>query len=310
MSTKNKTILVTGGAGFIGSNTVSRLLDQGYLVRVIDDLSFGYERLVDRRAVFVKASIADTQALDEIMHGVDAVMHFAASSIIKFSLDDPLAYVENNIKNGTFLLESMRRNGVKKIVFSSSASVYGEPLEIPIKESHPMKPLQPYGASKAAFESILSAYYHSFGIESVSLRFFNVYGPNDEQQPATRAVPRWIKSILRDEPITLNWGGEQLRDYIYVGDVAQAHIDVLDIKGCNSFNIGSGSGILMKNLLKEVSQVIGKEPVIANSGDRPGDPARLVADTSLIKDVVGWEPKMKLGDGLKITVDYYKKNIK
>lgn len=303
---QKKTILVTGGAGFIGSNTVSLLLDQGHIVHVIDDLSFGFTEFIDPRATFFKGSLRDAQVLDAALHGVDAVMHFAASSIIKFSLDNPLDCITNNIIAGTELLEGMRRNNVRKIIFSSSASVYGEPESIPVKEGQQKNPVQPYGASKYAFESILHAYYKSYGIESVSLRFFNVYGPHDEQQPATRAVPIWIKNILRDEPVKIYWGGNQIRDYIFVKDVAQAHIDVLSLSGCHAFNIGSGTGIVMRTLLEEIISVIGKKATIIDGGERPGDPARLVADTEAIRKAVGWRPRISLQEGLMETVAFYR----
>ncbi|MES2437242.1 MAG: NAD-dependent epimerase/dehydratase family protein [Patescibacteria group bacterium] len=310
MTSDKKTILVTGGAGFIGSNTVNLLCDQGHAVRVIDDLSFGYEEFLDPRATFFKGSLANNDVLDKALSGVDVVMHFAASSIIKFSIDNPLTYIENNIVNSTKLLEGMRRNNVKKIVFSSSASVYGEPLEIPITESHQKKPLQPYGASKMAFEDILSGYHHSFGIESVSLRFFNVYGPRDEQQPATRAVPLWIKAILRNEPVGVYWNGDQLRDYIFVRDVAQAHSDVMNLPGCNAFNIGSGSGIIMRDLLEEIVKLTGSTSEIKDLGERLGDPAKLVADTSAIHKAVGWKPKVSLTEGLQEAIAFYKSRMK
>ncbi len=301
-----KTILVTGGAGFIGSNTVKLLCDNGHSVRVIDDLSFGYEKFVDSRAKFYKANIADKKILDEAMSGVDVVMHFAGSSIIKFSIENPLSYIENNIVNGTKLLESMREAGVKKIIFSSSASVYGEPEKIPVKEDERKNPMTPYGSTKLAFESILKSYYHSFGIESVSLRYFNAYGPRDEQEPASRAVPMWIKEVLKNETIKIYWNGEQLRDYVFVKDIAKAHESVMDLPGYNIFNIGSGSGVLMKDVLSEIINITGKKLEVINLGERPGDPMKLVSDTSAIQKAVGWKPEVSLHDGLVETIEYYK----
>ena len=309
MSAKKK-ILVTGGAGFIGSNTVKLLCDYGHSVKVIDDLSFGYEKFVDKRAKFYKASIVDEKILEKALEGVDVVMHFAAFSIIKFSFDNPLSYIENNVINGVKLLESMRNAGVKKIIFSSSASVYGEPKEIPVKEDQIKKPMQPYGASKLAFESILNAYYHSFGIESVSLRYFNAYGPHDEQKPPTRAVPLWIKGALAGKPVKLYWGGKQFRDYVFVKDIAEAHIAVMDLPGCNIFNIGSGSGVIMRDVLEEIVKITGKKLEIIDQGERPGDPMKLVADISMIYKSVGWKPKTNLHDGLVKTIEYYKKSLK
>lgn len=302
---EKRNILVTGGAGFIGSNTVKLLCDLGHSVRVIDDLSFGYKKFLDPRAEFFEASIANEDVLVKALEGVSTVIHFAGSSIIKFSLDNPLSYVENNIVNGVKLLDAMRKAGVKKIIFSSSASVYGEPVKIPISEGDVKKPMQPYGASKLAFETILSAYHHSFGIESTSLRYFNAYGPRDEQSPATRAVPMWIKEILADEPVNIYWNGSQIRDYVFVKDIAQAHADVLDLKGCNVFNIGSGKGVIMRDLLEEIFKIVGKKAEIIDLGERLGDPMKLVAETEAIYRAIGWKPKYSLHDGLVETVKYY-----
>lgn len=305
-----KTILVTGGLGFIGSNLVEFLCDQGYSVRVIDDLSFGYRKFADPRAKIYEASIANIEILEKAMTGVDAVMHLAGSSIIKFSLDNPSAYIENNIINGVRLLDTMRKVGTKKIIFSSSASVYGEPIEVPIKEDQTKRPMQPYGASKLAFESILSAYFYSFGIESVSLRFFNAYGPRDHQKPATRAVPMWIKAALVDEPIKIYWNGSQIRDYIFVRDIAEAHVAVLNLPGYNIFNIGSGAGVVMRDVLEEIMSISGKKLPIIDQGSRNGDPMKLTADISAIHKAVGWKPKVSLHDGLVETIRYYQNSLK
>src|SRR5690242_12661143 len=194
-------VLVTGGAGFIGSNLVRLLCDDGHAVTVVDDLSFGYEEFVDPRARVVRGLFDDAAILDAELPGTDVVMHFAASSIIQFAFERPLEYFENNFNRGVRLLEAMRTHGVKRIVASSTASVYGEPVRIPIDEDDPKQPAQAYGASKLAFEAALSAYYHAYGIHSTAFRYFNAYGPRDEQRPVTRAVPRWIKAALKHEPI-------------------------------------------------------------------------------------------------------------
>lgn len=303
------TILVTGGAGFIGSNTVELLCDLGYSVKVIDDLSLGFEKFVDPRAKFFKANISEEKILDEAMSGVNVVMHFAGSSIIKFSLDNPLSYIENNVMNGTKLLESMRRSGVNKIIFSSSAAVYGEPEKNPVPEDCSKKPIQPYGSSKLAFEAVLSSYYYSFGIQSTSLRFFNAYGPRDEQNPATRAVPMWIKESLTGKPIQTFWNGKQIRDYVYVKDVAQAHVDVLGLHGCNVFNIGSGNGVVMQYVLAEILKITGAKNQVIDRGERAGDPMNLVADTTAIFDAVLWKPKVNLHEGLIETINYFKSTL-
>jgi len=204
------------------------------------------------------------------------------------------------------LLEGMRKNKVKHIVSSSSAAVYGEPEMIPVKEDSVKQPLQPYGGSKLAVEAVLSSYYHSFGINSTSLRFFNAYGPFDEMKPVTRAVPNWIKQVLNNQPISLYWKGKQLRDYVFVEDIARAHLAVMNLPGYNYFNVGSGKGIFMIDLLESIFKAIGKQTPITDLGERPGDPMSLVADTTKIEKAIGWKPSFSLDEGIKLTVDYFK----
>ena len=297
--------MVSGGAGFIGSHITEQLCNLGYIVRVIDDLSFGYERFVDKRAEFVKGSIGDSTLIEEILNDIDVVIHLAASSIIKFSFEKPKEYYTNNVLNGILLLEGMRKKGVKKIINSSTASVYGQPKKIPIQEGDPKNPMTIYGTSKLTFEHVLHAYHYSFGIESTSLRYFNAYGPRDEQQPATRAIPLWMKAAVRNEEIPLYWKGNQLRDYVYVGDIAKAHIAVLDLPGTHFFNIGCGKGILMSDMVKQLEKVIGKKLTIKDLGERKGDPHSLVADITKIKNTVGWKPETSLEEGLEQTYKYY-----
>ncbi len=302
-----KKILVTGGAGFIGSHVVEILCNVGYDVTVIDDLSFGYKSFVDYRAKFIRGSIGDKKIIEKALVGVDVVMHLAASSIIKFSYDAPGVYYQNNVMNGIVMLEAMRKNKIKKIIFSSSAAVYGNTTISPIPEDAPRLPLNIYGSSKLAFEEALFAYYHSFGIESVSLRYFNAYGPRDEQRPATRAVPVWIQRILKNKPIPLFWKGEQLRDYVYVGDIARAHFAVMNLDGCRQYNIGSGSGVWMKDIIKKLEKISSKKIKVENKGERRGDPAKLIADTSRIKKEANWKPEVGLEEGLRLTYAYYEK---
>lgn len=300
-----KRILVTGGAGFIGSHVVEKLCDKGHYVRVIDNLSFGFKNFVDKRADFIQGSIGDKSVVEKALEEIDIVIHLAASSIIKFSFDRPQEYFQNNVLNGIVLLEAMRKKNVKKIINSSTAAVYGEPKRIPIQEDDRKNPMNPYGSSKLAFEETLRFYYNAFGINSVSLRYFNAYGPRDEQQPSTRAIPLWMKAVIRNEAISLYWEGNQLRDYVYVEDIAQAHVDVLNLSGLHFYNIGCGKGILMKDMLKEFETIVGKKIKIKELGERKGDPHALVASIKKIKQDIGWEPKISLKEGLKKTYDYY-----
>lgn len=302
-------IVITGGAGFIGSHVTKLFCDLGYKVTVIDDLSFGFKKLIDPRAEFVKGSIGNKPLIEKTLKGASAVLHLAASSIIKFSFEDPAGYFHNNLTNGIVLLEAMRKNKVPKIIFSSTAAVYGEPEKIPVREDDPKNPTTPYGGSKLAFEEALKVYYHSFGINSVSLRFFNAYGPNDEQKPATRAVPIWIKAVLQNKPIPLYWKGEQKRDYIFVGDIARVFKDVLGLKGCRVYNLGNGKGVWMKDIIKNIENISGKKLKIVDAGQRPGDPKFLVADISKIQKEVGWRPKTDLRAGLETTYSYFDKKV-
>jgi len=298
-------VLVTGGAGFIASNVGRLLCDAGFSVTALDDLSLGYRELVDPRCRFIRADLNDDHRLREAMRGVGAVMHFAASSIIAPSYTDPMAYVQNNVVNGTKLLEAMRAADVRYLVFSSSASVYGEPQRIPVHEDDAKRPLQVYGASKLAFECLLQGYYHAFGINSVSLRYFNAYGPGDLQEPVTRAVPRWIRSALIEQPIVLYWEGKQYRDYVFVEDVARAHIRVLGMEGLHVYNVGSGDGVLMCDVV-QVLQGLFRNPLhVVDGGQRSGDPMRLVADVSRISQELGWQPVTTLEDGLAETIAFY-----
>lgn len=303
--TSIKKVLVTGGAGFIGSHVTELLCNKNFDVSVIDDLSFGYENFIDKRAKFIKGSIGDANLLERVVDGVDVVIHLAASSIISLSYQRPEEYFQNNLTNGVKLLETMRKMGVKKIINSSTAAVYGEQKKMPISEDAPKSPINIYGASKLAFEQALQGYCSSFDIESVSLRYFNAYGSRDEQKPATRAVPVWINAILCDKEIPLYWNGQQKRDYIFVKDIAQAHLDVMDLSGCNVFNIGSGSGVFMMEVLNVIEKILGKKAKIKQMGERKGDPMELIADTTKIRKSVNWKPRYNLEQGLKETIKYY-----
>jgi UDP-glucose 4-epimerase len=298
-------VLVTGGAGFIASNVARLLCDAGLSVTVLDNLSFGYPELVDPRCRFIQADLDDGPRLREAVRGVDAVMHLAASSIVARSYTDPMEYVRNNVLNGTRLLEAMRAADVRYLVFSSSASVYGEPERIPVREHDATRPLHLYGASKLAFECLLRGYHHAFGINSVSLRYFNAYGPGDLQEPVTRAVPRWIRSALIGQPIVLYWEGKQYRDYVFVDDVARAHIQVLGMEGFRVYNVGSGNGVLMRDMGRALQELL-REPLrFIDGGQRVGDPMRLVADISRISHEVGWRPATTLKNGLAETIAFY-----
>ncbi len=299
--------LVTGGAGFIGSTLVKYLCDHGYDVVVIDDLSSSGRTEIDPRAKLIVGSIGNRKLLDQHMKGTDVVFHLAALGVISLSLKDPQAAFRDNLTYGVEVLESMRAHGVKKIIYSSSSSAYGEPERNPVREGDRKEPINPYGASKYTFEAALSSYAHSFGINAIALRYYNVYGPGDEQTPVTRAVPSWIQWALTGDTIWIHWAGEQIKDYIYVDDVAEANLLAAKsgLTGFHAYNVGSGIGRKMMEIARAVEKAVGKKLKIVDRGARPGDPHELVADISNIKKDLGWSPKMDLETGLKHTVAYY-----
>lgn len=303
--------LVTGGAGFIGSNLTRRLCEEGHEVIVLDDFSSsGRKNFPEPRARIVNGSVGDVRLLEDVLSGVDVVFHLAATGIISRSLENPPAYFENNLMNGITLLDVMRKKGVKKIIYSSSSGVYGEPERIPIKEDDRKEPVNPYGASKFAFEHALSSYCHAFGIESVSLRYFNVYGPGDRQQPVTRAVPSWIQTALRNEPVPVYWGLKQKKDYIFVDDVVRANMLAAEkVQGAAVYNVGSGKGLYMYEIFSTLEEVLGRKLPIKQKGERAGDPSVLVADISRIKKELGWKPTIDIKTGILRTVAYYKASL-
>ncbi|MBI5045438.1 MAG: GDP-mannose 4,6-dehydratase [Candidatus Niyogibacteria bacterium] len=299
--------LVTGGAGFIGSNLVTYLCDKGHEVVALDDFSSSGRTEIDKRAKLVRGSIGDTQLLGKLLAGKDVVFHLAATGIIKISLENPPLYFENNFMNGIKILDAMRKTGVKKIIYSSTAGVYGEPKRVPIRENDVKEPVNPYGAAKFAFEHALSAYYHAFGIESVSLRYFNVYGPGDEQRPVTRAVPSWIKAMLAGRPVPMYWQGKQKKDYIFVGDVVRANLLAAEKgKGCRVYNVAGGKGFVMHDIFHKLEKIMGRTFEIKHMGDRAGDPTILIAHVGKIKKELGWKPEVTLEEGLCRAVEYYR----
>lgn len=300
-------VFVTGGAGFVGSHVVDALIKEGHEVTVYDNLEKGYKENVNSQAKFILGDLKDKETLSKEIAGHDAVIHMAAESIIKDSISNPEEFIKKNINYAINLLEAMRQNKINKIVFSSSAAVYGETEDRPVKEDSKKEPMHPYGASKLAIENILSGYFHAFGINSISLRYFNVYGPRDDQLPVTRAVPNWIKLTLLNKPSKLYWKGKQLRDYIFAKDVASAH--VLTLKNCdglNVYNVGSGNGARVLDILEAVFKALGKKGNVVDAGERKGDAHRLVANTNKIKKELGWAPKYSLEEGMKETVEFYK----
>lgn len=300
-------VLVTGGAGFIGSHVTAVLIEQGHQVTVIDNLSRGHRHLVHPQARFIQADLADEEALEGALRGQDAVVHMAGLIAVGESVERPLLYAENNVLNSIRLLEAMRRTGVVKFVFSSSACVYGTPQRLPIREEDPLGvQSNPYGASKIAVESFLGTYHELHGFDCLILRYFNCYGPNELHEPETHAIPNFIRAALERRSILLYWKGEQVRDFIYVEDLARAHVDVLRLSGLHCFNIGSEVGTKVIDVVETILRIVGYRVPIEDLGERPGDVPATYASSQKIAGALGWRAEVSLEEGLRRTVEFYR----
>ncbi|OGD85848.1 UDP-glucose 4-epimerase GalE [Candidatus Curtissbacteria bacterium RIFCSPHIGHO2_01_FULL_41_13] len=299
-------VLVTGGAGFIGSHVARLLIETGHSVTVLDNFESGHKNALAKEAKLVVGDINDPQKCPEALKGVDAVIHMAGLIVVPESVRDPLKYCNNNVIGTVNLLESMRKANVKKIIFSSSACVYGTPDKLPIKEDAAIHPDNPYGASKASIETFLQTYDAVFGFDAIILRYFNPYGPGEEHNPETHAIPNFVKATLVRKPIPLYWQGEQVRDFIYIEDLAQAHIDVLALSGHQIFNIGTEHGVKVKDVIERIFKIVGYKVPIKDLGARLGDIHANYASSEKLKKAVGWRAKIDLTEGLKRTIDYYR----
>ena len=303
-------ILVAGGAGYIGSHMVKDLVEHGQEVVVADNLSTGHRDAINPKAKFYEGDIRDRKFLDKIFDNedIEAVVHFAAFSIVPESMSKPLKYFDNNTGGMITLLEAMRDHNIKYIVFSSTAATYGVPEHVPIKETDPQNPINPYGLSKLMMEKMMHWADKAYGIKFVALRYFNVAGAapdgtiGEDHGPETHLVPIILQvaqgkrkelSIFGDEYNTPD--GTNVRDYVHVMDLADAHI--LAIKylkagnESNAFNLGSSTGFSNKQILEAAREVTG-EPIPAKIAPRrPGDPDSLVAASDKARNVLGWDPK-------------------
>lgn len=303
-------ILVTGGAGYIGSHMTRMLVALGHDVIVLDTLEFGHRQAVSSSATLIVGNVADKNVVDDIFSSqtIDGVMHFAGYIQVEESMRFPIKYMKNNLVGPTTLLEAMRKHGVKHIIFSSTAAVYGAPVSIPIPEDHPKEPVSPYGLSKWAFEELLRVYDRSYRIRSISLRYFNACGASidgrhgEVHDPETHLIPLACLTSLGKRQEFMLYGtdydtpdGTAIRDFIHIEDLCEAHILTLEaLKNGHKtdvYNVGTGEGISVRDVVKTVKEVAGQEFAVTESDRRPGDPAVLVSDPSKIKKEFGWEPK-------------------
>ncbi len=302
-------ILVTGGAGYIGSHVVKLLGKRGYEVLVIDNLSTGHKEAV----LYGNLEIVDLAGKKEINKVLkefnpDAVMHFAAAIEVAESVENPAKYYRNNTVNTLNLLESMVDNDIKNFIFSSTAAVYGMPEKVPVKEDSPLNPINPYGQSKAFVEKILNDFDKAYDFKYISLRYFNVAGADPEgelgqsYQNATHLITRALKTAKGEYEKLYIFGtdyptsdGTAIRDYIHVMDLAEAHILALDYllkeKKSDIFNLGYGHGYSVKEVVETAKKVTGIDFPVEETDRRPGDPAVLIADSTKAKRVLNWKPK-------------------
>lgn len=305
---QGKRVVVTGGAGYIGSHTVLQLLDRGYDVTVIDDLSYGYRHNVEpgRLRDF---NIRDTAAVERVLREkpTSAVIHFAAFISVGESMKDPAKYFENNTSASLSLIHAATNAGVQRMVFSSTAAVYGMPAVVPVREDSPYAPVNVYGESKVMVEKILGWFDLIHGLKSVCLRYFNASGADpegrrgEEHQPETHLIPLLFRAIETGKPVTVfgddypTPDGTCIRDYIHVADLAAAHIAAVEhlLEGGQSdkFNVGTGKGFSVKEVINAVEKVTGRKVPYVVGPRREGDPPELVANSDKLQKLLGWEPR-------------------
>jgi UDP-glucose 4-epimerase len=285
-------ILVVGGAGYIGSVCAELLLDQGHGVSIFDNLTEGHRRALDPRAEFIEGDLEDRQSTEKALakQRPDAVMHFAANALVGESMQNPSKYFRNNIANGLNLLDAMVSVGVDKIIFSSTCAIFGPPERVPIDETTLARPINPYGESKLAFEKILRWYGQIHGLKFVSLRYFNAAGASEkfgeDHRVETHLIPNVLKVALGERPHAEIFGtdyetpdGTCIRDYIHIVDLARAHILALDATKSDFYNLGTGGGASVREVIASCRKITGRKIDVVEKPRRPGDPPRLIASS-------------------------------
>ena len=301
-----KKVLVTGGAGYIGSACSEYLLDLGYDVTIFDGLITGHRQAVDPRARFILGNLSDRELIKKVCQEgeFDAVMHFAAFSLVGESMKNPSKYFRNNVASGINLADAAVEAGVKTFVFSSTAATFGQPESIPIREFDRQVPINPYGESKLCFEKILKWYYEIFGMKYVALRYFNAAGatPNfgEDHRPESHLIPLILQTARGKRDKLMLYGddydtpdGTCIRDYIHILDLAQAHELALHAEESGHYNLGTGNGLSVRQSIDAAEEVTGLKVNYEVAPRRPGDPARLIACSDRARSVLGWKPKFE-----------------
>ena len=308
-------VFVAGGAGYIGSACTEYLLDRGYEVTVFDDLITGHVEAVDPRAKFIKANLADRENLKKVVKegNYDAIMHFAAFSLVGESMKNPSKYFNNNLANAINLADAAVEGGVKTFVFSSTAATFGEPKEIPIREDAPPLPINPYGESKLCFEKVLNWYSRIYGLKYAALRYFNAAGATEkygeDHNPETHLIPILLQVAQGKREKAMLFGddydtpdGTCIRDYIHILDLAQAHEKALYAPKSGHYNLGTGSGLSVMQILEAARKVTGHPIPAEVVPRRPGDPPRLIADSTRARQELGWKPQFENAEAIIASV--------
>lgn len=298
--------LVTGGAGFIGSNIALKLLEMGFEVRILDDLSSGFKLNIPESAEFTEGSIVDGELVKEVASGVDYIFHLAASVGNKRSIDNPIYDATVNVLGTLNILEAARLTGVKKLVYSSSAGIFGELKTIPIKEDHPRDPDSPYGVSKLAAEKDCLAYMKLYDVPVVCLRYFNVFGVHQRFDAYGNVIPIFADRILKGIPMTIFGDGKQTRDFVNVKDVAQANIKAALSDATGVFNVGSSTRITINDLAVLMEKVSGTSAGVDYGPERPGDVRDSLADVSKAQASFDFNPSGDIEAGLSEYMNWIK----
>jgi nucleoside-diphosphate-sugar epimerase len=298
-----KKIIVTGGSGFLGHHLLRALDKAGFQVKNIDLRE-------NKEFETVIADVRDQEKMLEEIKDADMVFHLASLIEAGESVEKPQKYIDYNIDGTLSVLEAMRQNGIKTFIFSSSAAVYGEPINVPIKEDDRTMPVNPYGMTKLAMEALLSSYVGAHGFTGIALRYFNLYGPGEHHEPETHAMPRFIKQIYDDKEVTIWGSGEHKRDYVHVRDIVDAHLKAIKLaenepEKYHYMNLSAEDPASVLDIVHAVEKAMDKKANVKHFDPRPGDPLLLYADASKAKKALSWEAKVSLEDGIKEVCDYF-----
>ena len=305
-------ILVTGGAGFIGSHIVDLYLAAGHEVAIVDNLwehGGGKEVNINPQASLYQADITDEAGIKRIFNEVrpEIVNHHAAQASVAISTRDPLLDARVNVSGLLNVLTNCTRTGTKKIIFASSGATYGTPDEVPVNEETPQRPESPYGITKLVAEYYLRYWYEANGLRYTALRYGNVYGPRQDPNGEAGVIAIFAKHILAHEPVRIDWDGEQQKDYVYAGDVARANLLALDHGDNDIFCIATGKGTSVNEIYRALTKSIGHEVEIARAPKRPGDIHLIYFDCSKAERLLGWKAQVPLEEGMRATVQFFGK---